>query len=73
METRIDDQKIKDFFKQALFVFETLKEKRGVFPELMVEVMEDIGMVRAIQEGENSGSVAREEIFQLLEGEEGAA
>lgn len=34
--------------------------------------MEDIGMVRAIQEDENSDSVAREEIFQLLEGKAGA-
>jgi len=68
METRIDDQKIKDLFKQALF--ETLEEKRGVFYELMVEVMEDIGMVRAIREGENTGFVAREEIFQILEGKQ---
>jgi hypothetical protein len=29
----------------------------------MVEVMEDIAMVRAIQDGEDSGPVSREDIF----------
>ena len=35
--------------------------------DLLVEVMEDIALVRAIQDGENSGPASRDEIFQILE------
>ena len=35
--------------------------------------MEDIAMVRAIQDGENSGIVSRDDIFQILKGKEGSA
>jgi len=41
--------------------------------DLLVEVMEDIAMVRAIQDGENSGPASRDDIFQILEGKEGSA
>ena len=68
METRIDDKKIKDLLKQA--IFEALEEKRDIFHELMAEVLEDFAMVRAIQEGEDSDSVSRSDIFRILEGKE---
>ena len=68
METRIDDKKIKDLLKQA--IFEALEERRDVFYELIVEVMEDFAMVHAIQDGEDSGSISRSDIFRILEGKE---
>ena len=61
METLIDDRKIKDLFKQA--IVEAIEEKKEVVHDLLVEVMEDIAMVRAIQDGEDSGPVGRDDIF----------
>jgi len=65
METQIDDKKIKDLFKQA--IIEAIEEKKEAVHDLLVEVMEDIALVRAIQDGENSGPASRDEIFQILE------
>jgi len=65
METLIDEKKIKDLFKQA--IIEAIEEKKEAVHDLLVEVMEDIAMVRAIQDGENSGPASRDEIFQILE------
>jgi len=36
-------------------------------------MMEDTALIRAIQEGENSGEADREEIFGILRGDEGNA
>jgi len=71
METVIDDGRIKELFKQA--IIEAIEEKKEVVHDILMEVMEDIAMVRAIEEGENSGSVGREEIFNILDGKEGSA
>ena len=61
METLIDDRKIKELFKQA--IVEAIEEKKEIVHDLLVEVMEDIAMVRAIQDGEDSGPVGRDDIF----------
>ena len=71
METLIDDRKIKVIFKQA--IIEVIEEKKEVVHDLLVEAMEDIAMVRAIQDGENSGQANRDDIFQILKGKEGSA
>ena len=71
METVIDDRKIKDLFKQA--IIETIEEKKDIVHDLLMEVMGDLAMIKAIEEGENSGSVDREEIFNILDGKEGSA
>ena len=71
METLIDDRKIKELFKQA--IVEAIEEKKEVVHDLLVEVMEDIAMVRAIQDGEDSGPVGRDDIFHILENKQGSA
>ena len=71
MEALLDDGKIKDLFKQA--IIEAIEEKKDVVHDLLMEVMEDLAMVRAIEEGEDSGHVGRDEIFTLLDGKEGSA
>jgi len=71
METLIDDRKIKDLFKQA--IIEAIEEKKEVVYDLLFEVMEDIAMVRAIQDGEDSGPASRDDIFQIIEGKESSA
>ncbi len=66
MQTLIDDGKLKQLLKEALI--ETLEEKRNIFQDLIVEAIEEIALVRAIQEGERSGTVAKKEIYNILEG-----
>lgn len=59
-----DDQKIKALFKEA--IVEVMEENQDLVSSLLVEALEDIGLSRAIEEGENSESVSREEIFKVL-------
>ncbi|MBL6971662.1 MAG: hypothetical protein ISR63_06005 [Desulfobacterales bacterium] len=67
MQTVIDDSKLKQLLKEALI--ETLEEKRDVFHDLITEALEDIALVRAIQEGEGTETVGKQEIFNILEGQ----
>ncbi len=66
METLVDDSKLKNLMKQA--IVEAIEEKKGVIHDLLVEVIEDVAMIRAIQEGEESGFAGRDEIFGILSG-----
>jgi hypothetical protein len=66
METLIDDNKLKNLLKGA--VSEVFEEKRDMFYDLFTEVIEDIGLINAIKEGENTKSVSRKDIFKILEG-----
>jgi hypothetical protein len=66
MQTVIDDGKLKELFKQA--IFEAIEEKREIVHDLLVEAMEDVAMIHAIQEGEDSGTVSRKDVFKVLEG-----
>ena len=61
-----DSGKLKEVFKQA--IIEAMEEKRDLFHDLLVEAMEDLGMIRAIQEGEDSETASRDEVFNLLKG-----
>ena len=65
---KLSGVKIKELFKQA--IIEAIEEKKDEVHDLLVEVMEDIAMIHAIQDGEDSDSVSREEIFEILEGKE---
>ena len=58
-------------FKQA--IIEAIEEKKDVVHDLFMEAMEDLAMVRAIEEGESSGDATRDEIFDILGGREGTA
>ncbi len=66
MEALIDDQKIKDLFKQA--IIEAMEEKKDVVRDLFVEAIEDIAMTRAIEEGVTTGKTSRDEVFNVLNG-----
>lgn len=67
----MDDNKLKNLMKQALI--EAIEEKRDVVQDLLVEVIEDVAMIRAIKDGEDSGLTSRDEIFGILSGSEGSA
>ena len=71
METLVDDNKLKELLKQA--IIEVIEENRETVHDILMEVMEDAALMRAIQEGENSSEADREEIFGILRGDEGNA
>ena len=62
----ISQAELKDALKVALI--EVLEERSDLVREMLAELMEEVGLVRAIQEGEGSGPVARDEVFRALEG-----
>ena len=67
METLTTDSgKIKELFKQA--IMEAIEEKKEVVHDLLVEAMEDLAMIHAIQEGEDTEQVSRDKVFKILEG-----
>lgn len=66
METLVDDNKLKDLMKQA--IIEAIEEKKEAVHDLLVEAMEDVAMIHAIQDGEVSGAASRKDVFQALEG-----
>ncbi len=66
MSTFTDDTHIKDLFKQAML--ELLTERRGDFYDLFSEALEDILMVYAIREGEDSETVSKSEVLKALGG-----
>lgn len=66
MEIITDSGKLKEIFKQA--IIEAIEEKKDVVHDMLVDAMEDLAMIHAIQQGENTGSVSRKEVFDILEG-----
>ena len=66
MQTTIDDRKLKQLLKEAFI--EALEEKKNIFHDLLVEAMEDVALVHAIKEGEETESIGKQEVFNILEG-----
>ncbi|MDR3555357.1 MAG: hypothetical protein P4L55_11425 [Syntrophobacteraceae bacterium] len=66
MEICIDEGRLKQLVKEA--VFEALKDQRQFIYDVLAEVVEDMALVRAIKEGENTGTVDKERIFDVLDG-----
>lgn len=59
------DTQLKDALKLALI--EVLEERSDLLRDVLAEVMEDVALARAIQEGEGSEPVSRDEVFRALE------
>lgn len=66
MQTVMDEGRLKQVFKEALV--EMLEEKQNIFHDIIVDAMEDIGLSRAIQDGQTSGPATKQEVFDILEG-----
>ena len=62
--TALDDNRMKELLKDALV--ELLQERREMFRDLLTEVVEDLTMVRAIEEGTETSVVDRDEVMQVL-------
>lgn len=61
----LDETRIKELIKLA-FV-ELLQERKDLFYNLVAEVVEDVALARAIEEGEQTPEVSRKEVFRALE------
>ena len=60
----LDETRIKALFKEALV--EVIEENQDLVSSILIDTLEDIGLSRAIVEGEKSKTVSREEIFKVL-------
>jgi len=67
MDIPINQDQLKDLIKAA--VTEALEEHRDLLHKVVEEALEDVALVRAIEEGENTELIERKEVFKLLEGE----
>ncbi len=66
MAATIDEEKLKGLLKSALA--EALEEHRDLVQDIVEEAMEDFALARAIQQGLESESVSRDEVFTIIEG-----
>lgn len=64
MQLSLTDTQQKSLLKETLI--EVLEERRSLFQEIMTEAMEDIALARAIEEGERTVLVSREQVFKSL-------
>ncbi|HDL19238.1 MAG TPA: hypothetical protein ENH29_09300 [Bacteroidetes bacterium] len=65
MELTIKEHEIKKMVKDALA--EILVEKRELFYDLIVEAIEDAGLVQAIKKGRKDNFVDEDRIMNILE------
>lgn len=67
MEVTIAEERLKEVLKMA--VVEVLEERGDLLREIVEEALEDLALVRAIEEGESSEIVSRDHVFSLLKGD----
>ena len=62
----VEEVQLKDLLKEA--ILELMQERRDELEEIFAEVIEDLALARAIEEGESTETVSKAEILQVLEG-----
>lgn len=65
MTLTIDEQNMKRLLKEALL--DLIEERQELFYELSTEVIEDVGLLQAVKEGEDTEKVSRDELFAILD------
>jgi hypothetical protein len=61
----IDDQTLRDLLKEALI--EVLQERPELLRDMIAEAVEEIGLARAIREGERTAVVDKDAVLKTLE------
>jgi ribosomal protein L12E/L44/L45/RPP1/RPP2 len=64
-DSTVDESRLKDVLKAA--IVEVLEERRDLVLDLIEEALEDIALVRAMEEAEGSPPVGRDEVFKILD------
>jgi len=67
VELTINETQTRAMVKEVLM--ELFQEKRDLLFEVMLEVIEEIGLANAIREGRKNQFVSEEEIFAILRGQ----
>lgn len=62
----IEENRVRELLKELLL--ELIETRRDVFQDILLEAIEDAGLLEAIKEGESSESADRDEIMAILEG-----
>ncbi len=62
----IEEDRVRELLKELLL--ELIETRRDVFQDILLEAVEDAGLLEAIKEGERSEPVNRDEIMAILEG-----
>ena len=62
MQTWVAETRLKALFKTVLV--EGMEERRDLIRDAALEALEEIALVRAIEEGRNLGEASRQEVFQ---------
>ena len=65
MQVTIAEDRLKEVLKSALV--EVLEERSDLLRGIVDEALEDIALAHAIEEGEASETVERDQVFSLLE------
>jgi hypothetical protein len=65
MNTPISEEQLKQALKAA--VLEILEERGDLLRDVIEEAFEDIALARAIEEGQRTDPVTRDEVFRLIE------
>jgi len=65
MELVLKDETIKPLLKEV--IYEMLEENKNKFREIFEEVIEDIYMAKAIQDGLNSEISTKKELYKVLD------
>jgi len=61
----LSETQLKDLIKIA--ILEIFQERRDLFQDIVSEALEDIALIKAIDEGKDSEPVSRGTIFAILE------
>jgi hypothetical protein len=67
MELTINEKQAKELLKDVMV--ELMEEKSDLFFELILEVIEEIGLANAIREGRQNEFVSEDRILAILEGQ----
>lgn len=62
----VQEEQIKNLVKEA--ILELVREQREVLYDALAEVIEDLALAQAIQEGEFTETASRAEVLKVLEG-----
>lgn len=68
MEVQINQTQLKELLKAA--IVEVLEERSDLISDLIEGAFEDVALAHAIEEGKNTDTVSRDEVFKLLERQE---
>ena len=68
MKTSVKHDQLKEILKEALV--EVLEERRDLIQGLVEEALEDVALARAIEQGEGTDTVSRDEVFKLMKEQE---